>query len=473
MLPIKGVSIEYRPYQKTIRYGATVNLCIFKTISMESDYGDVVITNNLYPYGDEECIVRFNADYSSLYDEYDSEIPPSDSGRTIKFKGFYNKYKVTEDKNVPSCNITVKFANKVMLDNQEHQNKPYAFSCGEAGDDFVFRYGEIAQGYTGDLSDVHLGIVKFVSGNVDGRTSAYFVDNYFPNLILYNGEGYSDINGWFTLDENGYDFTAYYTLGYTTVCFTGDPYEKGKPVHKVQLKETRGGGYQRIQCRSVCCYYYDDSGNEKMWELRITQQGNYYFDVDIAPAYTIPPSSCIQNFALYPLASTSNYLRFDVSSLQSAHYTSTIYDVIEGKDKSEWPSYSSLYKRMTISNTSPKTTYAQQKANDYIRAANVKGSSTINVDYSVGVVDTNPHTDFNLALPCTVEVEVPDCFTDPPPKYSEGLDKARMDLRCDEMYLIQIFGTDYMNLKTNEMSFAESYIPDCECGKTDRFFERY
>ena len=475
MLPITGVDIEYRPYEKDIYGTDDYNLCIFKTITLESEQGKIQITNNIYPEGGDECTVRFNSDYSKLFFAHQTA---QDSGRYLRFQGYYHNYSVEDNHNVPSSNITVKYNYTYTMLQKTMPTSLPAFSCG-TGDEFIFS-GTAAQGYSSGttLKYVHLGLIESVNGDVDEHTESYFRNIYNPNHVDYYGEGYSDINGIFvdvnaidTLRENpsivmnNTNPTADYSLGYTSVSFTSNPYEKGKPVHKVVLRNLRHEN-DEYTVQGVQTYYYEDNGNEKIWSLYTDNiNTSAHFKVNLELDHQIPTSGIRQDEVWYPLKSSLNYIRIDARERDDVH--SEIHDLKTGT-KTE-----SIYRLMTIGETSPKTDYEQQKSNDYIRAANVQGTTVLDIEYGVETVDTNPHTDFNIASPCTVEVEVPDCYTDPPPKYSEGLDKARAELRCDEMYLVQIFGTDYMNVKTNDMSFAESYVPDCECGKTDRFFERY
>lgn len=463
MLPVTGIDIEYRPLRK--RTETSTNIGLFKKIQIESNQGYILIENSNYPYGGEDCQVSFDLNYSVLQLAATTD---NDRDRTLYFCGIHNDYTVENGTTINGCGVSIRYNGELML--APTIQRKLAFDCGPvSADDFVFTE-TTANGYEGSVKGVHFGLVSRIEGAVDSNTSAYFTSVY--NGMSYYGEGFSAINGWFCLTKEAtgeYDlneWTAYFTLGYTTV--TSAIGERRNPVHKMMFKGlTKDGNVYKTN--EIRCFFYDDKGNEKMWRLK-TQYNSQFIPLALELAYPIPQNSFRTTEWFYPKKFSLNNNIISISELD--YVSSTIYDVVDGEVdySSEKPLETNS---MAIFNARPKTSYEEQKANDYIRAAHVKGSATLEIEYAVEKVDTNPHTDFNISSPAEVSVEVPDCYTDPPPRYSEGLDKARMELRCDEMYLIQIFGTDYMNLKTNDMTFAESYVPDCECGKTDRYFERY
>ena len=481
MIPVSGIDIEYRPYQyDNLSYGIK---CIYKSITLETEIGNIYIENERYPYGGDECVVKFDNTYSNLVTVMTTD---RDSGRRLFFNGFYQLYSLNNSLEVENCNTKIKYNGNFSYSLLPSSTK-YGFSCGNEGDPYIFD-GTAINGYDSlILNKMHFGLVTEISGTLDSKTSAYYPS--INNLhVIPTGEGYSDLNGWFTLSQKSFEdlrsqhiepdypgyrnFEASYTLGYTSLKFSQSDTEKEKPVYKICLDEfsKTDTTIYSYNCRQVRCYYYDEYGKKMMWTLGspYDSSGENYPTVSMTSMNEIPETSIRQNQYWYPLrfyVRGSDEVAISMDGKQDI--ISKITDLETGEEKNINVNI------MFLKNVTPKTSYDEQKANDYIRAAHVKGSTTIDVDCNVDKVDTTPRIDFNISTPAVVEVEVPDCYTDPPPRYSEGLDKARLELRCDEMYLVQIFGTDYMNLKTNDQSFAETYVPDCECGKTDRFFERY
>lgn len=502
LLPIDSIQIAYRPYRKLTN---NANVCIFKEIYLiirgDDDLrngpgGTITITNPSWPnppetshrdnshlgwnnnsadsgydYKTDDGFICFTSDYSALLDLGWSQ---NDDG-LIHFSGFHlhDYFEKNNGEWKHNGNIEIKYS--------IHNNPNYILSSNTSQFSGI-KLDDENRSWTEQFSfyktfngenwrQINCGIVSHTTGNVHGK-NIYPVNSWPTTAITpVAGDGFSGLHGWFfdwDAELPYYSFAAaYFPLGRAYLTFTGDPNEYEKPVHEIkflvpQTSSALDADKISFHTPIILLNYSDIEGKGHEIEL----QSYYPQAIDTTGLDNIPfitdlganTTGCLNRMPK-PFF-FNNFVR--INNVQNLRVHTD-----NGKNI--------IYHTITLHTLNPAiSSNAEARKNDYIRAANVNATLITHNQFNAGeAIDVNNYKDVIIATPATLEIEPQYCFTDPPPRYEVGLNKARANLRCDEEYLIEIFGPNYMELKTDDESFAKTYVPDCECGKLNRYFERY
>lgn len=501
LLPIDSIQIEYRPFRK---FTSNANVCIFNKIILRirGGYGDtsngpggtVVITNPSWPnapetshinntnlgwysyspddtsynYRTDDGFICFNSDYSELLGLGRSQ---KDDG-SIHFSGFHlNDYFEKDNSGVwkHNGNIEIEYNSHKILSSATSSRSGILLDDRSWTTTF-----ESYEAFSENSTETNCGIVSYIVSLTGDHGKEDYPVNSWPTSSArqVSGDGFSGLHGWFYgWDALEYSYvSSYFPLGRAYFTFTGDPSEYKKPVHEIKFLVPSTSATIHNDDISFSTFYisfkYSDTEG-KDHEIVLDNRGTAIdtgMGLNNIPFITnlgANTSSCLQG-------QPKPFFFFSNHSIR----INNVQDIVVHTDNEK---EIRVYNTIFLQNLTPAiTSNAEAGKNDYIRAANVNATLITHNEFNTGgEIDTNNYMDAVIATPATLEIEPQYCFTDPPPRYEDGLNKARANLRCDEEYLIEIFGPNYMELKTDDESFAKTYVPDCECGKLNRYFERY